>query len=279
MNQVQASSFPALAGALLVAVAMSGCDQLCGKTGKLCVGQLNDTGVTTCSNADTNGLPCNDTSSGTDAYRGQDAEYGRDVTANDDRDGRAGFVFTKLGADGKPLAIQNGTWDDAGSEAAGTRWTCVRDEITQRVWEVKTNDPASVHDRDHMYSWYDPDSATNGGSAGTPNGGTCAAAQTSLGYGCDTDGFAKYVNDTGGLCGFVDWRVPAADEIQSLADFSVANPAPAIDQRYFPNSDTYWSATPSSHDVNLAFRVAKAGFIGAYDKAVLFRVRLVRGGP
>ena len=112
MNQVQASSFPALAGALLVAVAMSGCDQLCGKTGKLCVGQLNDTAVTTCSNADTNGLPCNDTSSGTDAYRGQDAEYGRDVTANDDRDGRAGFVFTKLGADGKPLAIQNGTWDD-----------------------------------------------------------------------------------------------------------------------------------------------------------------------
>ena len=54
-------------------------------------GKLNDTGITACGDASNNNLDCpvND-------YHGQDAEYGRDATHNDDSDGHAGFSFTKL---------------------------------------------------------------------------------------------------------------------------------------------------------------------------------------
>ena len=59
---------------------------------------LNDTGITTCSDENTNGLSCP-----VSGYPGQDGEHGRDVTHNDDSDGHAGFSFTKLDANGNPL--------------------------------------------------------------------------------------------------------------------------------------------------------------------------------
>lgn len=62
-------------------------------------GRLNDTGITACGNEAQNGLPCP-----LATHPGQDGDYGRDATANDDRDGHAGFSFTKLDANGKPLA-------------------------------------------------------------------------------------------------------------------------------------------------------------------------------
>jgi len=61
-------------------------------------GRLNDTGITACSNEGQNGLPCP-----LATHPGQDGDSGRDATANDDRDGHAGFSFTKLDANGKPL--------------------------------------------------------------------------------------------------------------------------------------------------------------------------------
>ena len=83
------------------------------------------------------------------AFPGQDPHYGRDAAAADDAlpklgRGAAGFDFTKLSATGQPLAIQDQAWArdaaglDAGSEAAGTRWTCVRDHTTGLDWEVRT---------------------------------------------------------------------------------------------------------------------------------------------
>jgi len=48
--------------------------------------------------------------------------------------------YTKLGSDGRELAI------DAG------QWAMVRDNATGLVWEVKTTD-GSVHDKDNVYDW------------------------------------------------------------------------------------------------------------------------------
>src|SRR6056297_3226653 len=67
--------------------------------------RLNDTGITECGDAYANGLPCADAAAGTQAFPGQDAERGRDVDAALEADGRAGFRFTKLDAQGRPLTV------------------------------------------------------------------------------------------------------------------------------------------------------------------------------
>jgi len=83
-------------------------------------GKLNDTGITQCADVSTNGLSCPVTN-----YPNQDAQHGRDVTANDDSDGHAGFSFTKLDTNGNELL------------ANATDWSCVKDNVTGLIWEVK----------------------------------------------------------------------------------------------------------------------------------------------
>ena len=67
--------------------------------------------------------------------------------------------YTKLDASGNDLP------DDEAS------WVLVRDNVTGRIWEVKTDD-GSEHDKDNTYTWYDSNPETNGGNAGTPGDGT-----------------------------------------------------------------------------------------------------------
>ncbi len=236
---------------------------------------FNDTGITTCAAGNSDGLACSDPAVGTDLYPGQDAEHGRDHTNNYDSDGHAGFSFTKLGTDGQPLADQSAAY-------ATTPWACVRDDVTGLVWEVKTDD-ALLHDKDWTYSWYNPDTATNGGAAGASGGGACGGTlPSSDGYtGCDTGTFPKYVNENGGLCGFTDWRVPSFEELRSIVDYSVPDPGPTIDTGYFPNtvSTVFWSASPYANDSDYAWGVFfNNGSDGNGYKGSSSRVRLVRGG-
>jgi hypothetical protein len=217
-------------------------------------GKLNDTGITTCLKADQNGLPCPAT-----GFPEQDAQYGRDKAFPGNRNGHAGFSFTKISATGKPLA------------ASATNWNCVKDNVTGLMWENKT-DAGGLHDKDNTYSWYNPDFATNGGSAGTQNGGSC------VGSSCDTDGFVKAVN-AAGWCGFKDWRLPAVDELISIADLSRYNPS--IDTVYFPNtlSDWFWSFSPyASYDQYAWLVWFSKVWVVPYYKDSRYAVRLVRGG-
>jgi hypothetical protein len=226
---------------------------------------LNDTGRTTCftdSYTNQTGLPCNDSVSGTDVFPGQDAEFGRDVTAADDSDGHAGFSFTKLDSSGSPLP------------ASATSWTCVRDEVTGLVWEVKTQD-GGLRDAANTYTWYNTDSSANGGFTGVANGGAC------IGSDCDTQSYVQAVNAVG-LCGFNDWRMPTAEELSSLLDASVTGTNPAIDTNYFPNAQRhpdYWSGEPSLNVLkNVAWRVSFGGTFSIWEGGAdnkLF-VRLVR---
>ncbi len=83
-------------------------------------GQLNDTGITFCSDGAFNVNGC-----GISSYPRQDAEFGRDFFDNDDKDGHAGFSFSKISATGKQLQLN------------ATEWACVKDNITGLLWEVK----------------------------------------------------------------------------------------------------------------------------------------------
>ena len=251
--------FPPLAAVLLVACESSssgtaGTPPPVGPTGP-----LNDTGVVTCSDASGNGLPCPQ-----GGYPGQDAEYGRDATANDDSDGLAGFSFTKLDANGQPLP------------ADAAEWSCVQDSVTGLFWEVKTDD-GGLHDRDWTYTWYHSDPATNGGAPGKDAGGSCGGT---VADGCDTEKLVAAVN-VEGLCGFADWRLPEREELRGLVDYSIPPPGPTIDLAFFPNTRSwyYWSASPYADDADGAWGVDfNDGSDSANFRSHDYLVRLVRGG-
>ena len=259
-------------------------------------GELNDTGITLCGNYDaenenqwSSSLNCGDAGAtqiadGIDAYgnlvpAGQDAHYGRDALAVEGRitktgGGDAGFDFTKLDASGNDLP------------EGATEWSCVRDNVTGLIWEVKapTNGIVgeSLHDADDRYNWYSTESSTNGGSVGyaDDDGAICYGYDNadSATY-CNTGAFVSRVN-AAGLCGANDWRMPRKEEVRSIVHYGRANPS--IDTDYFPNtlSFWYWSGTAYANHTRSSWLVnVYHGYVNAGDRSSAAPVRLVRSGP
>jgi hypothetical protein len=226
--------------------------------------QLNHTGVVRCGDEIRGDLDCPAI-----GYLGQAAEYGRDIKLNDDSDDHADFNFTKLDANGNDLP------------ASAAAWSCVRDNVTGLIWEVKTNDSA-LRDKDWTYSWYD--SNPPDGVPGTEDGGRCATSGR-----CDIE---KYVQDVNAesLCGLNDWRVPMITELAGITH--LGHPSkPVISSNDFPytvgsidlgysvvETFNYWSASPYAAGSNTAwYQDFGYGFANYYDKSHGSHVRLVRG--
>ena len=204
---------------------------------------LNDTGVTTCSDAGSGGLDCPVT-----GFEGQDGDYGRDALARDgilppkQGSGLGGFDFTKIANDGSPLTPL--------AKPPGTQpkqWACTLDNHTGLMWEIKLGN-GGLRDRANTYSWYQPDGATNGGDPGVQNGGICTG-----GVSCDTDAYVAAVN-AAHLCGQTGWRLPTVEELRSIVDYG--RYGPAFDwQVYFANTpaaSSSWTAWPDAADARYA---------------------------
>ena len=227
---------------------------------------LNDTGIDWGGNSGSgNNSDCtsNDT---IDAP--QDCDQGRDADTNTGGvEDHAGFWFTKIDENGNMIGVLE------------TSWSCVLDNVTGLIWEVKTDDDG-LHDTNDTYSWYDTNSSTNGGSDGdiNTNDNICygyTSGQEST-Y-CNTEAFVKRVNEAG-LCGHNDWRMPDINELGGLADKGLANPSTNIN--YFPNTSSsgYWSASPRASDSGDAWTI---NFDYGYDdystsRSTNLHVRLVR---
>ena len=227
---------------------------------------LNDTGQSLCYNSAGTAASC--------ATVPDDGRYGRDAANTAGRitktgAGTKGFDFTKIANNGSALAA------GAALGAAATDWACTRDNVTGLTWEVKTT--SGLRSNANTYTWYSTDTASNGGTQGTANGGTCTGSN------CDTQSYVAAVN-AAGLCGATTgWRMPNIRELRSLVDFSVpANGvAPTIDAAYFPNTqiNVFWTANNYSSSPAYAWSVTfYTGDTGADLKPNGSYVRLVRGG-
>ncbi|KJY78798.1 DUF1566 domain-containing protein [Vibrio nigripulchritudo] len=186
---------------------------------------LNDTGLTKFFSDASNTE--NQTENPSD-YPGQDAMYGLDVTDKQANTGN-GFKFKKLDAQGNELA------DDA------TEWSCVSDERTGLIWEVKSTDTSSIQHLDRLFALEIKDRISS--YEGDVLTATCQTAGDGI---CTTQQYADELNKQQ-ICGLSNWRLPAGSEIFGIIDFGetsqLQNKAPnepgeviaGLNTKYFPN--------------------------------------------
>ncbi|TNC80901.1 MAG: hypothetical protein C9356_12310 [Oleiphilus sp.] len=197
----------------------------------------------------------------------QDASYGRDAGFPNENDGRRGFSFTKLDANGNELPISANA-------------TCIRDNTSGVVYELKTQSfpletlydeqterYSTTHNwraNNYLYTWYNPlsEGSGTGGSIGAHNNllrdryvdldGYCAfrpdVANRYYPLACNTYVYLNELNLTG-LCGIKTWRLPRAEELRSVIDYELAFFGhDGIDESMFTYSATgsYFTASPSA---------------------------------
>jgi Protein of unknown function (DUF1566) len=217
---------------------------------------LPDTGITAaqCYAAGSNTLVSCTSPTAITLNAAQDGMMGRDITSPSNTDGKLGFSFSTV------------------SSYAVTE--CVKDNITGLTWEGK---PATgVRAAGNTYTNYDNVNADQVYNSDTDTVVKPTSAQ--INAATNVVGYRNSVN-AAGLCGYSDWRLPTADELQTLVDYSVAYPGPTIDSTWFPNTvgDVYWTSSPYVGNSNVAwFVVFYDGYVNGYNRSDYDYVRLVR---
>ncbi len=217
------------------------------------VGALNDTGVTSCSNGTTT-VAC----SSVDAtHPGQDASFGRDAAAATGAltklgSGPVGFDFTKLDISGAVVP------DSAAMGSAAGQHACTRDNVTGLVWDVLLTVPANgASCSGSCRTWYDPNSATNGGFAGSNTlGGTNVSATAA---------------NASGQCGGTGWRLPTVRELLSISDMGQGNRPAGYFASNTPSGcagykGVVWSSQTVRGNSSAAWLVSQSGNLYALNK-------------
>lgn len=158
-------------------------------------------------------------------------------------------------------------------------WSCVRDNSTGLLWEVKSSDKG-LHSKWHTYTWFNPDDRFNGGNEGREgeaDDSTCGTPAV-VRDGCDTAKYVAAVNASG-WCGHTDWRLPTVDELASIVDYNSF--LPAVSNNYFKDivmPAGFWSSSPSAAGPSYAWIVIfDDGYLGTCVKSWNYYLRLVRG--
>jgi hypothetical protein len=83
------------------------------------------------------------------------------------------------------------------------------------------------------------------------------------------------------LCGFSDWRLPNVNELESLVNSEVANPAAYLNAQGFSNVQAfyYWSSSSyAGSPANAWFVLLSGGYVFVGDKSNSYYVWPVRAG-
>ncbi|BCE00329.1 PKD domain-containing protein [Marinicellulosiphila megalodicopiae] len=151
----------------------------------------------------------------------QDAHFGRDADLNLIKEGSgfAGFDFTKLDEDGLALPVD------------ASQHTCVLDNHTNLMWEVKTDDHG-LHHYESTYFYFEPNSELNDGVIGHElTGQTCENYTGGVVVTqCNTQVFLYEINQSN-YCGFNDWRIPTYEEMMSIV---IMGEGTRLDEEFFP---------------------------------------------
>ena len=168
------------------------------------------------------------------------------IALNASQDGMVGRDVTASSAGGGKLGFDYST---VGSFAVTE---CVKDNISGLTWEGKPTDSRTRH-ATNKYTHRDDI------------------------RGRDVSNYVAAVN-AASLCGYTNWRLPTADELQTLVDYSVDS-GPTIDGTWFPNTQQsfYWSATIYAQSSGFAWVVNfGSGGVGVDNQRDEVHVRLVR---
>lgn len=176
------------------------------------------------------------------------------------------FNLTKISSSGQELA----------ADAEG--WSCIRDNTSGLLWEIKTNS-GGLHDQGDSFSWYDTSNLGSAGQTGYADnsGATCSGyiAGDPSTY-CNTQAYVARVN-TDGWCGYQDWRMPTIDELKRIV--SLNQTTPALYSGFFPKgTDTaVWSASAVAHYPGFAWHIyLDDGYAHGNDQSGNLPVLLVR---
>jgi hypothetical protein len=239
-----------------------------GSSGRDCSARINDTGAERCINPAGAQVDCPHL-----LLPGQDGESGRDRLAANGQlrkrgFGPAGYDFSKLDAQGNELPVR------------AIRWSCLRDNRSGLIWEVKLDDPGSPRHYTHRFTWFDPTAGQDGGPLGSP-GDPLSCNQTLGNQGCNTHALVQAVN-AGQLCGRSDWRLPEQDELLGIVDFGSLppRPIPGVLERISDLAGEQYKVRRSnltlSHTINVRFYAVPTI---ASPHAQPDRVLLVAGRP
>lgn len=177
----------------------------------------------------------------------------------------AGATALNSQQDGHRVTVNPMSYSEVPNPAGGNfaRTECVRDNVTGLIWEGKT--ASGLRAGSNTYTNYDDPAQPQKYDFGTnsyvnPTQAEIDAASNSVGY-------VNYVNSIA-LCGYTDWRLPTADELQGIVDYGVAYPGPTINTAWFLNTPGYWyrSSSPLVGDSGNAWYVNFGdGDVGSYD--------------
>ncbi|WP_230655938.1 Lcl domain-containing protein [Psychrobacter sp. I-STPA10] len=174
--------------------------------------KVNDTGITfSGNNLKGNKTDCDNTmTSKQDCNTGRDAMYPPTDAANN-INGWAGFDFTKLDKDGKDLAVD------------ATDWSCVRDNVTGKVWERKTYAEKEA-DRDYRdvawnYSYYNSEQELGSPTYLNDSEFSAICDQEDTKTNCTTEAYTQRVNQEK-LCGISNWRLPSRNELFGIQNLN-----------------------------------------------------------
>lgn len=233
-----------------------------------CRARVNDSGADRCLNAQGEIVACPHV-----LLPGQDGESGRDALAAAGQlpkrgFGPAGYDFSKLDAAGNELPVR------------AIRWSCLRDNRSGRIWEVKLDDPASPRHHAHGYSWYHPSAGVNGTPLGS-TGNTQSCNNSLGGQPCNTHALVQATN-AAQLCGRSDWRLPRLAELLDVVDFGThpVRPIAGVFERISTDFNHYYRTDTLNviytHSLSVGFNPTPT--VGR-ELAADDRVLLVAGQP